>query len=52
MQIYNTATNTWSAGMTLPAARSGVATVAFNDLVYVIAGYNPTGHRSQRGVHL
>ena len=43
MQIYNTTTNTWSAGMTLPAARSGVATAAFNGLVYVIGGYNPTG---------
>jgi hypothetical protein len=32
--------------MVLPAARSGVAVVAFNSLVYVIAGYNPlgTGH--------
>jgi hypothetical protein len=46
MQIYNTTANSWSAGMTLPAARSGVATAAFNGLVYVIAGYNPvsTGH--------
>ncbi len=43
MQIYNTGTNTWSAGMILPAARSGVATAAFNGLVYVIGGYNPTG---------
>ena len=43
MQIYNTTANTWSAGMTLPAARSGVATAAFNGLVYVIGGYNPTG---------
>ena len=43
MQIYNTTANTWSAGMTLPAARSGVATAAFNGLVYVIAGYNPVG---------
>jgi N-acetylneuraminic acid mutarotase len=43
MQIYNTTTNTWSSGMTLPAARSGVATAAFNGLVYVIAGYNPVG---------
>jgi N-acetylneuraminic acid mutarotase len=43
MQIYNTTTNTWSAGMILPAARSGVATAAFNGLVYVIAGYNPVG---------
>ena len=43
MQIYNTTANTWSAGMVLPAARSGVATAAFNGLVYVIGGYNPTG---------
>ena len=43
MQIYNTTANTWSSGMTLPAARSGVATAAFNGLVYVIGGYNPTG---------
>ena len=42
MQIYNTTANTWSAGMTLPAARSGVATAAFNGLVYMIGGYNPT----------
>jgi hypothetical protein len=39
MQIYNTGTDTWSNGMTLPAARSGVATAAFNGLVYVIGGY-------------
>jgi N-acetylneuraminic acid mutarotase len=43
MQIYNTTTNIWSAGMTLPAARAGVATATFNNLVYVIAGYNPVG---------
>src|SRR4029077_8503764 len=43
MKIYTTTTDTWSAGMTLPAARSGVATAAFNGLVYVIAGYNPVG---------
>ena len=43
MQIYNTVTNTWSAGMVLPAARSGVATAAFNGLVYMIGGYNPVG---------
>ena len=43
MQIYNTTANTWSSGMTLPAARAGVATAAFNGLVYVIGGYNPTG---------
>jgi N-acetylneuraminic acid mutarotase len=43
MQIYDTATDTWSQGAVLPAARSGVATAAFNNLVYVIAGYNPVG---------
>ncbi len=43
MQIYNTTTNTWSMGLNLPAARAGVATAAFNNLVYVIGGYNPTG---------
>ena len=43
MQIYNTTANTWSAGMVLPAARSGVATATFNGLVYMIGGYNPTG---------
>ena len=43
MQIYNTTTDTWSSGMTLPAARAGVAATAFNNLVYVIAGYNPVG---------
>src|SRR5206468_4655016 len=39
MQIYSTTANTWSAGMTLPGTRGGVATAAFNGLVYVIAGY-------------
>jgi len=43
MQIYNTLTDTWSPGANLPAARSGVATAAFNGSVYVIAGYNPVG---------
>ena len=43
MQIYNTTANTWSAGMTMPAARSGVATAVFNGLVYMIGGYNPVG---------
>jgi hypothetical protein len=43
MQIYNTITDTWNVGMNLPAARSGVAAVAYNNLVYVIAGYNPVG---------
>src|SRR2546430_15647164 len=43
MQIYDTTTDTWSQGMVLPAARSGVATAAFNGLVYAIAGYNPVG---------
>src|SRR4051812_3637754 len=39
MQIYNTATNTWSAGTTMPGTRGGPATAAFNGLVYVIAGF-------------
>jgi len=39
MQIYSTTGDTWSAGMQLPQTRSGVATAAFNGLVYVIAGY-------------
>jgi hypothetical protein len=43
MQIYDTTTDTWSQGMVLPAARSGVATAAFNGLVYAIGGYNPVG---------
>jgi hypothetical protein len=43
MQIYNTTTGLWSAGLALPAARAGVATATFNNLVYVIAGYNPVG---------
>ena len=38
MQIYDTTTDTWSMGMPLPEARSGVATAAFNGLVYVIGG--------------
>ena len=47
MQIYNTTANTWSAGMTLPAARSGVATATFNGLVYVIGWLQPNRHGSQ-----
>ena len=43
MQIYDTGADSWSQGMVLPAARSGVATATFNGLVYVIAGYNPVG---------
>ena len=43
MQIYDTTTDTWSQGMMLPAARSGIATAAFNGLVYAIGGYNPVG---------
>ena len=43
MQIYDTTTDTWSQGMVLPAARSGIAAVAFNGLVYAIGGYNPVG---------
>src|SRR4029078_8268164 len=39
MQIYNTVTNTWSAGLTMPGTRGGPATAAFNGLGYVIAGY-------------
>jgi len=39
MQIYNTATNTWSAGATMPGTRGGVATATSNGLVYVISGY-------------
>jgi N-acetylneuraminic acid mutarotase len=39
MQIYSTTGDIWSAGMQLPQTRSGVATAAFNGLVYVIAGY-------------
>ena len=42
MQIYDTVADTWSAGMDMPASLGGVATAAFNGLVYVIAGYtNP-----------
>ena len=53
MQIYNTATNTWSAGMTMPGTRGGVATATFNGMVYMIAGYTtPFPHRHQHGVHL
>ena len=43
MQIYDTVADSWSQGMVLPAARSGVATATFNGLVYVIGGYNPVG---------
>ena len=39
MQIYNTATNTWSSGATMPGTRGGVATATFNGMVYIIAGY-------------
>ena len=43
MQIYSTTANSWSNGAPLPAARSGVAAVAFNNLLYIIAGYLPVG---------
>jgi N-acetylneuraminic acid mutarotase len=43
MQIYSTTTNTWSMGNPLPAPRAGVATAAFNGLVYVIAGFTRGG---------
>ena len=43
VQIYDTTSDSWSQGAALPAARSGVATAAFNGLMYVIAGYNPVG---------
>jgi hypothetical protein len=39
MQIYDTVADSWTQGMVLPAARSGVATAAFNGLIYVISGY-------------
>ena len=39
MQIYNTTTNAWSAGLAMPGTRGGVATATFNGLVYIIAGY-------------
>jgi N-acetylneuraminic acid mutarotase len=39
MQIYNTATNTWSSGLAMPGTRGGVATATFNGMVYIIAGY-------------
>src|SRR5262249_31282831 len=39
MQIYNTATDTWSSGAAMPGTRGGVATATFNGLVYIIAGY-------------
>ena len=39
MQIYNTTTNTWSSGQTMPGTRGGLATATFNGLVYIIAGY-------------
>ena len=42
MQIYNTETDTWSYGANLPQPREGMATVAFNGLVYMIAGSNST----------
>jgi hypothetical protein len=44
MQIYNTETDTWSYGAHLPAPRGGMATVAFNGLVYMIAGWDNVGH--------
>jgi hypothetical protein len=44
MQIYNTETDTWSSGTHLPAPRAGMATVAFNGLVYMIAGWDNVGH--------
>jgi N-acetylneuraminic acid mutarotase len=39
MQIYNTATDSWSSGAAMPGTRGGVATATFNGMVYIIAGY-------------
>src|SRR2546430_15069477 len=50
MQIYDTTTDTWSQGMVLPAARSGVATAAFNGLVYAIGGYKTACTSPQQGL--
>src|SRR4029077_21027912 len=60
MQIYNTVTDTWSNGMNLPAPREGGAIVAFNGLVYVIAGsdsndvfvYDPVSNTYSTGAPL
>src|SRR2546430_15507440 len=49
MQIYDTTTDTWSQGMVLPAARSGVATAAFNGLVYAIGGFKTPGAGPNEG---
>jgi cell division septation protein DedD len=47
MQIYSTTTNTWSMGNPLPTARAGVATAAFNGLVYMIAGFDQAGDHNE-----
>ena len=44
MQIYNTETDTWSSGTHLPQPRAGMATIAFNGRVYMIAGGDNVGH--------
>ena len=40
VQIYNTATNTWSEGPSLPAPRNGEGAVAVGNTIYVIGGNN------------
>ncbi|MBI4727901.1 MAG: hypothetical protein HY775_00120 [Acidobacteria bacterium] len=42
LEIYDTATMTWTAGPPMPTARANVySTVAIGSRIYVIGGYNP-----------
>jgi N-acetylneuraminic acid mutarotase len=40
MRIYDIASNTWTTGAPMPAAESDMATMIYNGIVYVAAGYN------------
>ena len=41
VQIYDIATNTWSAGAPIPAGTYGAAAAAFNNKVFVAGGTDP-----------
>ena len=43
MQIYDIASNTWSAGPPIPLGTYGAAAGAFNNKVYVAGGTDPAG---------
>ena len=43
VQIYDIATNTWSAGAPIPTGTYGAAAAAFNNKVFVAGGTDPAG---------